>query len=213
MGTSLLPSTLFPSICFHKFSVFSSENNDYWKYMYFPPVIFWIKWSAYFVVRKGWRKSLNDWILMNGKNPSFWTTTCSIVSRSFLRKEHLLTFPPVGFSYVRFFYSAIIDFLSISANSHLPVSCTFHRNFQLFQLRTRCTSREKCLVKKCNDRKLLRIVRSIYPALRRIRRRCDDDVLFDFVRKITLFGQLCDGRLRPVAATTFFGAQKYIAQW
>src|ERR1700722_15401337 len=29
-------------------------------------------------------------------------------------------------------YSAISIFLSISTYSHLPVSCTFHRNFQLF---------------------------------------------------------------------------------
>src|ERR1700678_1106082 len=47
------------------------------------------------------------------------------------------------FGYYRFF-------LSISANSHLPVSCTFHRNFQLFQFRTRWTAGAWSLVKKCN---------------------------------------------------------------
>ena len=50
---------------------------------------------------------------------------------------------------------------------------------------------------KVQPTKLLRIVRSIYPALRRIRRRCDDDVLSILFRKITLFGQLCDGRGGP----------------
>ena len=47
-------------------------------------------------------------------------------------------------------YSVIIDFLPISASSHLHVSCTFHRNFQLFQFRTRWTAGAWSLVKKCN---------------------------------------------------------------
>ena len=66
---------------------------------------------------------------------------------------------------------------------------------------------------KLSTTKMISGKNCIYSALPRIRRRCDDDVLSVFVRKSALFGQLCDDVLRPVAATTFFGAQKYIDQW
>ena len=66
---------------------------------------------------------------------------------------------------------------------------------------------------KLSTTKMISGKNCIWPLLPRIRRRCDDDVLSDFVRKSALFGQLCDGRMRPVTATTFFGAHKYFDQW
>src|ERR1700678_4399607 len=94
----------------------------------------------------------------------------------------------------------------------LSVSCTFHQNFQLFQFRTRWTAGAWSLVKKCNRQSCSE---SLDLSTLLCAEFIDNETMtfYLFLSVKYTFRSTLRRPRGPVAAMTYFGAQKYIAQW